>query len=103
MFGSAVWNGEQGERCWVFIGLGCGALVGALGGPPASPPDGVLGFGRLERGVYTYIAAPPNRVPGGVCPIFAEILPRIGSRLANRSTFWKISLEAFGYSLDFLV
>ena len=43
MFGSALWNGEQGERCRVFIGLGCGALGGALGSPPASPPDGVLG------------------------------------------------------------
>lgn len=43
MFGSAVWNGEQGERCRVFIGLGCGGLCVALGSPPASPPDGVLG------------------------------------------------------------
>lgn len=90
MFGSAVWNGEQGERCRVFIGLGRGALGGALGSPPASPPDGVLGFGRLERGVYTYIAAPPNRVTGGVWPIFAKNSAWIGSCPADCATFWKL-------------
>ena len=58
---------------------------------------------QIGEGVYTYIAAPPNRVTGGVWPIFAEFSPRIGSRSKNCATFWKLLMEAFGYPLGFLV